>query len=230
VPEQVAPDSPAPAALAMLGASARPAPGAPAAGVWRAGAAGLTRQDVLDRVADALDELAASTAEAPASAGAVTAVVEVMRAWLQLADRLAPAPYVLAPVPDLVPADEPASADLQQRVSPMPGQVLAEVEFADYVGETVKLGVETERANVITSATAADATMHRPVIDLDMPAQLLPSGTKGHHHLLVDKEMSWEQYSRLLAVLAEVGLVEPGYTAASLQRGFSCVRLPWVRK
>lgn len=71
---------------------------------------------------------------------------------------------------------------------------------------------------------------HRPVLDIDIPIAVVPSTTEGHYHLYIDKQMSWAEYERLLDVLVEVGIVEPGFAAASISRGYSAVRLPWVQK
>jgi hypothetical protein len=37
-------------------------------------------------------------------------------------------------------------------------------------------------------------------------------------------------YESLLNALANAGVIERGYASASIERGFSCVRLPWVKK
>lgn len=112
---------------------------------------------------------------------------------------------------------------------PMTGQVLAAVELdGPYDSERVT-GVDVGAANVITSAVAG-TELHKPVLDLDLPAKLLPSSTPGHFHLLIDKEMTWETYARLLDALVDAGVVEPGFVNASRARGYTAVRLPWVHK
>lgn len=73
-------------------------------------------------------------------------------------------------------------------------------------------------------------TFHRPVLDLDFDAALVPSSSAHHHHLYLDKVLTWTQYVKLLDVLAEVGLIEPGYRDASIAREFTAVRLPWIAK
>lgn len=70
----------------------------------------------------------------------------------------------------------------------------------------------------------------RPVLDLDFPAVLAPSTTPGHFHLYLDKPMSRTQYGNLLEALAEAEIIEPGYAAAAMRRGYSSARLPWVPK
>jgi len=88
-----------------------------------------------------------------------------------------------------------------------------------------------EEANMITSLdTAGWGGQHRPVLDLDMDAFLIESSTKGHHHLVIDHLLSTDQYFKLLDVLAEVGIVEPGFVDASKKRGATAIRLPWISK
>ncbi len=72
--------------------------------------------------------------------------------------------------------------------------------------------------------------LHAPVIDIDVPHALVPSSTPGKGHLYLDVPMSTEKLMQLLKVMADVGVVEHGYYAASRARGFSAVRLPWVKK
>ncbi len=71
---------------------------------------------------------------------------------------------------------------------------------------------------------------HKPVLDIDMSVKIFPSTTEGHFHLYIDKEMPWEDYCKLMDVMAEVGILEQGYVNASRQRGYSAVRLPWIKK
>ena len=74
-------------------------------------------------------------------------------------------------------------------------------------------------------------TSHKPVLDIDFPAALVESETPGHHHLILDKQLTGHQYLLLLSVLAEVGIIEPGYLGASLERGNTVVALePWKAK
>lgn len=72
--------------------------------------------------------------------------------------------------------------------------------------------------------------MHTFVVDLDMPATLVPSSTPGHSHLYIDCYMQWEKYVAVLEAMADAGILERGYVGASKARGFTAVRLPWVRR
>lgn len=71
---------------------------------------------------------------------------------------------------------------------------------------------------------------HRPMLDIDFPATVIPSSTEGHCHLYIDKELEWKDYKKLLNVLADLGIIEHGYRGASLARGYSALRLPWIKK
>ncbi len=132
------------------------------------------------------------------------------------------------------------------QLSPLPGQVLEVVraidQDPDYTeGQARELTRDVEGATVLTSRVddGTDEALttpdfyrprHKVVIDLDLPAQLIPSSTPGHFHLIIDKEMSWGEYTGLLLELARVGIVERGFVSASVSRGHTAVRLPWVPK
>jgi hypothetical protein len=75
----------------------------------------------------------------------------------------------------------------------------------------------------------ASEQMHTPVLDLDVPCELVRS-TNGNAHLFIDVDVPWSAYLDLLHALANCGIIEPGYLGASEARGFTAVRLPWVPK
>lgn len=87
---------------------------------------------------------------------------------------------------------------------------------------------ELQRANLYSSLTKNG--MHAPALDLDFPARLLPSSTKGHYHLYLDKEIYWEDYARLIQLLGEIGILEVGNALASLEKGMTCLRKPGIVK
>jgi hypothetical protein len=82
--------------------------------------------------------------------------------------------------------------------------------------------------DVVCSQTVL--TRHKPVLDLDFDAVLWKSSTPGHHHLLLDRELTWKQYTRLLLALEDAGILSPEYVDVSLKRGYTAVRLPWKKK
>lgn len=71
---------------------------------------------------------------------------------------------------------------------------------------------------------------HAVVLDLDIPAWLVPSSTPGHSHLYIDAAIPEPIYFRLLDVLVEARVIDFGYAEASKAKGASYARLPWVRK
>lgn len=87
-----------------------------------------------------------------------------------------------------------------------------------------------ELADANTAGSARPDGTHAVLLDLDVPAWLIPSSTEGHAHLYVDVRCSWRDYKRFLKASAKAGLIEQGYADASIRRGHSALRLPWVRK
>lgn len=76
----------------------------------------------------------------------------------------------------------------------------------------------------------AQGPYHAVLLDLDVPAYLVPSSTPGHSHLYVDVLVPKSELIELLEVLAKTGVIEQGYAEASIKRGRTCLRLPWVKK
>lgn len=122
------------------------------------------------------------------------------------------------------------------------GQLYAEVDFDRprddrYGGDNGRLTTSLGEATTVTSvvadswlATDGGPVMHRPVLDIDLPVHVTPSSTPGHHHLFIDKQMTWATYSTLLLALVDAGIIERGYAEASIDRGRTDVRLPWIKK
>lgn len=88
-----------------------------------------------------------------------------------------------------------------------------------------------EEANLVGSQLKVKSRLHRPVIDLDFPCRLIPSSTEGHFHLYLDGiDVEWPKYKDLLIALAAAGVISKGYLEESLNKGFTAVRLPHVKK
>ncbi|QIG58778.1 hypothetical protein SEA_DATBOI_114 [Gordonia phage DatBoi] len=89
-------------------------------------------------------------------------------------------------------------------------------------------------AGIISSAVVdidGDLTgRHRVLLDLDVPAMLVPSTTAGHSHLIIDKKIEWQQYMAILNAFAAARIVEPGYALASKKRLAGHLRTPWTLK
>lgn len=123
--------------------------------------------------------------------------------------------------------------------NPFPGQVLRRVyNWGDSSSEgTIEEVRPTEEsiedADIVTSEIShiyGGAEAHKVVLDIDFPVKVVDSSTPGHHHLYIDKPITWEQYVKIMDALVEAGIVEEGFLGASIARGFTGVRLPWKRK
>jgi hypothetical protein len=71
---------------------------------------------------------------------------------------------------------------------------------------------------------------HAVLLDLDVPAFLVPSTREGHSHLYIDVHVEEERYFKLLDALADCHIIERGYAEASKKKGGTFLRLPWVKK
>lgn len=112
----------------------------------------------------------------------------------------------------------------------------------DWAPESTRHEVDNEdEANLVGSLLtvepdpftrgAVEQKMHAPVLDLDFGARLVPSETEGHFHLYLDVEIPHRKYMKLLDALAEAGVIERGYAAASMARGQTFVATkPWKPK
>lgn len=67
-------------------------------------------------------------------------------------------------------------------------------------------------------------------LNVIVPGKVVPSSTVGHHHLYLDIEMEWDDYERLLRVLADAGYVEREYHEMSVHRKKTLLRKPGVSK
>ncbi len=96
-------------------------------------------------------------------------------------------------------------------------------------------------ANVVSSLIATEPNpwfdtaleptrMHAVLLDLDVPAYLVPSTREGHSHLYIDVHVQEESYFKLLDALADCHVIERGYANASKKKGGTFLRLPWVKK
>ena len=99
--------------------------------------------------------------------------------------------------------------------------------------------VDHDEANAVSSRIRNDdydfslePDRHVIALDLDIPAYLIPSSTEGHSHLYIDVPdgVRHDDYMELITLLGRIGVLEDGYVAVSLKRGFTDLRLPWVAK
>ena len=91
-----------------------------------------------------------------------------------------------------------------------------------------RLRADVKNANLVSSLLTDGR--HAPAIDLDIPIRLVPSSTPGHHHLYIDKALTWREYRIFLRALYKIGLIDRGYYWAAIYRRATFVRCPWVAK
>lgn len=109
-----------------------------------------------------------------------------------------------------------------------------DVNFEDYEDDTNYRSDTTDfdEAQVYSSQLRDYPDQHLIVLDVDVPAVLIPSSTPGHNHLVIapNQSLSWDRYEGLLFELMYCGVIEEGYYRASKDRRATCVRLPWIKK
>jgi hypothetical protein len=118
---------------------------------------------------------------------------------------------------------------------PIPGLLYAEVKnwhssSGDETGIDEPITTDIEQANIITSMVEDNVARHKLVLDIDMPVKAIPSTTPGHFHLYIDHEIEKDKYFALVKAMVDAGLVEEGFYGASDRRGYTAVRLPWIKK
>lgn len=90
---------------------------------------------------------------------------------------------------------------------------------------------KTSDAQIVASRIK-ETGKHHLLIDLDVPAHLIPSTTEGHSHLYIEcgEGIEWGKIESVLSALVSAGIVEGGYASASIERGFTALRTPWTKK
>ena len=84
------------------------------------------------------------------------------------------------------------------------------------------------KANLVLSSTMN--ITHKPVIDLDFESVLIPSTSKNHYHLYLNKEVAWDDYLAMLRAMQKCGIVQKGWVDSAEHRGYSAVRRPGKSK
>jgi hypothetical protein len=118
----------------------------------------------------------------------------------------------------------------QLPVTSYPLRLYKGLDFSGYNEAPAETTTDVDQAQVISSEIVGSMGHHLVVLDIDVPAKLLPSSTPNHWHLYIEKPVTWFQYVNLLRALEDAGIVEPGYVSASIERGNTRVRLPWIKK
>jgi hypothetical protein len=103
-----------------------------------------------------------------------------------------------------------------------------------FTGTTRGEEIPFEEPEVVLSTIKDDDpfadTKHTLMLDLDVPAMLVPSSTPGHSHLYIDVPMDWDRVVDIMDALVAAGVVEEGYANASKKRRCTALRLPGKTK
>lgn len=117
-----------------------------------------------------------------------------------------------------------------------PFEMVETVEYVENPEAVISDDVDLEDATLLTSrhrfgrAKFGGKGVHRVVLDIDHDAALIPSSTPGHYHLIIDVALGWPDYKELLTALAKAKVIEAGYASASIAKGYTAIRPPWVKK
>jgi len=134
--------------------------------------------------------------------------------------------YIAGRVP--LGVEEPLGGQLRRGFKDFGRGRDAEIE---YDGTDEIEDVSLPDANIYTSQIRWDSKdRHMIALDVDVPVQVFPSRKPGHYHLYIEKPVSSTSMLRLVGLLAEMGVVEEGYANASIDRGFTALRAPWMPK
>lgn len=105
------------------------------------------------------------------------------------------------------------------------------VEFTENLNQADIITSQRKVMNGLSTLHENPArTQHSIVLDIDVPCELVRSSSGGNSHLYIDARASWDAIEVMLDALQAVGVLQPGYVAASKARKFTAVRLPWVHK
>ena len=94
--------------------------------------------------------------------------------------------------------------------------------------EEYRVPCEKAKANLVGSLCLDGK--HRPVLDIDFPARLVPSTTPGHFHLYLEVALEEAEYMELLQALGKARVLSSFYARASRTRKQSFCRPEWVKK
>jgi hypothetical protein len=104
-----------------------------------------------------------------------------------------------------------------------------DIERAQVWGSQIKGGVNVTHFDE-NGEVPVEGGWHILALDVDYRCKLVPSSTPGHFHLVIDRAMEWHKLVDILNAMAAAGIVESGYAAASIARGQTFLRLPWISK
>lgn len=92
-----------------------------------------------------------------------------------------------------------------------------------------RVEVVSDSSADVVGSQMADGT-HMPLFDIDYGATLVPSGTIGHCHLILERPISKRKYTKVLRAMWKAGLIERNFYLGMKVRGQTFLRVPWKPK
>lgn len=110
------------------------------------------------------------------------------------------------------------------------GRICVRVDSLNNPSAEAEVRRETPLAEANLVSSLRTDGLHSPALDIDSPVRVVAASTAGHHHLYLERPVTWKTYRRLLRALRDAGYIEDAVYWRSLDRGATFLRLPWVRK
>lgn len=90
---------------------------------------------------------------------------------------------------------------------------------------------EHAEGHLTSSEVQGTTSIHMPVIDMDYSIEAVKTPTDDHHHLYINKPITWRMYKRLLRALLKANLIEKGWFDNAMKEKKSLVFHPsWYQK
>lgn len=131
-----------------------------------------------------------------------------------------------------ITADEPIPERVtyyNPHIDPDGGHVCDKNNPCPLGGELLK-PTDEHPANLVSSRIKGPEDIHAPVLDIDIPMQVVLSPSGNAHLYFPGLRISWEKYVKLLVALAEAEIISPNWMAACARDGKTFVRAPGTTK
>ncbi len=101
-------------------------------------------------------------------------------------------------------------------------------EYSSRHGQMEERPIETSEHEAMLISSLCREGDHAPVLDIDFPAELIPSSTPGHFHLYLHKRMPWDTYKRLLVALRKADIIQNEWCEMSFKREATMALKPGI--
>ncbi|MFA5798925.1 MAG: hypothetical protein WC892_05100 [Patescibacteria group bacterium] len=99
-------------------------------------------------------------------------------------------------------------------------------------GQIVRLRKNLQACGLVGKQSIVAAVVGTPEVTIIfcVPIRLVKSSTPGHHHLYIEREISWAQYRWLLLALRDAGIIGKDFCKMSVRSRASFLRQPGIKK